>query len=190
LSAEAGIVGERPVFNLANITGRSFAEWKPGGGQQAPVFNRLRAVPAAPEQSTTTNQETDVMGTRSDIRAALSKGRVSYAKLKELLKGQNIATPLSQMASEGTVVRRDEDDGTYYELGRAPGSPRKPRKSKSGAGKSGKRTATRRIGPKPRGKREKAPRATDMHLTPVIAELRARRELLDQAISSLEKLSA
>jgi hypothetical protein len=185
-------MGERPVFNLANITGSSFAEWKPDGGHNAPTLKRLPvARPRMGQPLTITNEEHHTMGTRSDIRAALSKGRVSYAKLKELLKDQNIATPLSQMASEGTVVRRDEDDGTYYELGRAPGSTRKPRKS---AGKTAKKTAARRAKPEPAAKREKAQRAAgspqDETYAGILANLRARRELLDQAITSLEQLAA
>ena len=181
------------VFNIANITGSSFADWKPGGGQQRPVFKRLRAAPAAPEKSTTINQETEVMGTRSDIRAALSNGRVSYTRLKELLKGKNIATPLSQMKSEGTIIRSDEADGTYYELGREPGSDRKPRKS---PGKAAKKASARKSATKKRTTfkfkkvdRTAAAASPDIHLTPVIADLRARRELLDKAISALEQLA-
>ena len=181
-----------PVFNLANITGSSFADWKPGGGVNAPVLKHQRAAPAACEQSTT-NQETEVMGTRSDIRAALSNGRVSYTRLKELLKGKNIATPLSQMKSEGTIIRSDEADGTYYELGREPGSDRKPRKS---PGKAAKKASARKSATKKRTTfkfkkvdRTAAAASPDIHLTPVIADLRARRELLDKAISALEQLA-
>jgi len=188
-------------FNLSNITGSSFADWHNTGGRNSPEAKHARTTAVACEQPMITNREIDSMGTRSDIRAALNNGRVSYTKLKELLPGKNIATPLSQMSGEGQLTKSVEDGETFYALGREPGRASGKRNKTGVKSRLTKPGTKAKSGPKKRTPAKLAfkfkksagnatPAPGSAALQQFLTQLRLRRDLIDNAIAALEQLPA
>lgn len=179
------------VFNIANITGSSLAEWRPDGGHNAPAPKHLPAPrPRTGKPLTiTTNEENSTMSIRKEIRDVLAAGPKTYAEIKAALDGANVATSLSQMTIEDQLKRTGSGTGAIYQLARAPGAPRKSKKG--AAAKSAKKSPKTH-----RAKSAFSPSARASAMAPddsyagIIANLRARRELLERAISSLEQLAA
>jgi hypothetical protein len=183
------------VFNVAQITqGKSLADWKPEGGQNADQLTHARGDAGARVPFTrSTNKEHTSMGTRQDIRNAIEKkGSLTYTEIKAMFPDLNVAAPLCQMAGEGTLKRSGKGKEAIYTPGRAPGSVRK-----TGAGKNAKKTGAKPAAFKFKRSVQAAKprngygaRALGSAIAEAVEELRARRDQIDSAIAALEQLPA
>ncbi len=126
---------------------------------------------------------------RSEIRAAVAAaGAIAYADLEKKFPERNIATPLSQMTNSKQLRRQGSGRDAIYTIGKAGEAKLDPPAGRAKTARKPRRVAVKRTGRRANGAAS-LPIVRGDPIAATIAELRNRREGIDQAIAVLEALA-